>query len=192
VIAALDGETSPEPALRLAFEEATLRDARLVVLHAEPMNASPDDVSAAGSDLGKVLERWKLDHADVAVSTVIVSGDPDAQLTVVAVGGRFGGRPPASASLGTLDPVGGPQCDETNALPAHRGAASHGGRRRTSPAGRAGPDLIRPAGKPSPLSEATQPAVRYSVRKNERTDDEHVPNRTRPSRAQQAPVWLDR
>jgi nucleotide-binding universal stress UspA family protein len=80
VIAALDGETSPEPALRLAFEEATLRDARLVVLHAEPMNASPDDVSAAGSDLGKVLERWKLDHADVAVSTVIVSGDPDAQL----------------------------------------------------------------------------------------------------------------
>jgi len=53
VIAALDGETPPEPALRLAFEEATLRDARLVVLHAKPMNASPDDVSAAGSDLGK-------------------------------------------------------------------------------------------------------------------------------------------
>jgi nucleotide-binding universal stress UspA family protein len=64
----------------LAFEEATLRDARLVVLHATPMNASPDDVSAAGSDLGKILERWKLDPADVAISTVILSGDPDAQL----------------------------------------------------------------------------------------------------------------
>ena len=44
------------------------------------MSASVRDVTAAGSDLGKVLERWKLDHADVAVSTVIVSGDPDAQL----------------------------------------------------------------------------------------------------------------
>jgi nucleotide-binding universal stress UspA family protein len=80
VIVALDGETAPEPALKLAFEEARLRDARLIVLHAKPMSASARDVTAAGSDLGEVLERWKLDHADVAVSTVIVSGDPDAQL----------------------------------------------------------------------------------------------------------------
>lgn len=80
VIVALDGETAPEPALKLAFEEARLRAARLIVLHAQPMSASVRDVTAAGLDLGKVLERWKLDHADVAVSTVIVSGDPDAQL----------------------------------------------------------------------------------------------------------------
>jgi nucleotide-binding universal stress UspA family protein len=80
VIVALDGETAPEPALKLAFEEARLRDARLIVLHAEPMSAPAREVTAAGLDLGVVLEKWKQDHPDVAISTVIISGDPDAQL----------------------------------------------------------------------------------------------------------------
>ena len=40
VIVALDGESDPEPALQLAFEEARLRDARLIALHAQPMGAS--------------------------------------------------------------------------------------------------------------------------------------------------------
>ncbi|HEU4909740.1 MAG TPA: universal stress protein [Propionibacteriaceae bacterium] len=80
VIVALASDSPPEPALRLAFEEARLRDARLVVLHAEPMSASHRDVSAAKFDLGEVLAEWKQDHADVAISTAFVSGDPDAQL----------------------------------------------------------------------------------------------------------------
>jgi nucleotide-binding universal stress UspA family protein len=80
VIVALDAQTPSEPALALAFEEARLRDARLIVLHAEPMSASTRDVTAAELDLGVVLAEWKQDHADVAISTVIVSGDPDAQL----------------------------------------------------------------------------------------------------------------
>ena len=79
VIVALDGDSPPEPALRLAFEEARLRDARLVV-HAEPMSASARDVSAAKFDLGEVLAEWKQNYADVAISTAFVSGDPDAQL----------------------------------------------------------------------------------------------------------------
>jgi nucleotide-binding universal stress UspA family protein len=80
VIVALDSDSPPEPALRLAFEEARLRDARLVVLHAEPMSASAHDVSAAKFDLGEVLAEWKQNYADVAISTAFVSGDPDAQL----------------------------------------------------------------------------------------------------------------
>lgn len=80
VIVALDRETAPEPALKLAFEEARLRDARLIVLHAEPMSASARDLSTAGSDLGLVLTEWKQHHPDVAITTMIVSGDPDAQL----------------------------------------------------------------------------------------------------------------
>jgi nucleotide-binding universal stress UspA family protein len=80
VIVALDGETPPEPALKLGFEEATLRDARLIVLHAKPMSASASDLAAAGFDLDTVLAEWEQDHLDVAISTVIVSGDPDAQL----------------------------------------------------------------------------------------------------------------
>lgn len=80
VILALDAEIVPEPALELAFEEARLRDARLVVLHAEPMGASARDVTTTRLHLGLVLSEWKQDHPDVAVSTVIMSGDPDAQL----------------------------------------------------------------------------------------------------------------
>ncbi len=80
VIVALDAETAPEPALRVGFDEARLRDTRLVVLHAEPMTTSAREVTAAELHLGVVLSEWKHDHPDVAVSTVTVSGDPDAQL----------------------------------------------------------------------------------------------------------------
>jgi nucleotide-binding universal stress UspA family protein len=80
VIVALDSETDPEPALRLAFQEARLRAARLIVLHAEPMSASARDVAAAQFDLGVVLAKWKQDHPEVGVSTAILSGDPDAHL----------------------------------------------------------------------------------------------------------------
>jgi nucleotide-binding universal stress UspA family protein len=80
VVVALDGETAAEPALTVAFEEARLRDTRLVVLHAEPISAAAPAVSAARFDIGVVLSRWKQDHPDVAISTAIVAGDPDAQL----------------------------------------------------------------------------------------------------------------
>jgi nucleotide-binding universal stress UspA family protein len=80
VIVALDGETAPEPVLELAFEEARLRDVRLIVLQAQPMGASARDLTAARLDLGVVLAQWEQDHFDVAVSTQIVSGDPDARL----------------------------------------------------------------------------------------------------------------
>jgi nucleotide-binding universal stress UspA family protein len=80
VIIALDGETAPEPALELAFTEARLRDARLIVLHAQPMGVSARDAAAAGQDLGVVLADWEQSHPDVAISTEIVSGDADVQL----------------------------------------------------------------------------------------------------------------
>jgi nucleotide-binding universal stress UspA family protein len=80
VVVALDGETAADPALTVAFEEARLRDTRLVVLHAEPIRAAASEVSAARFDIGVVLSHWKQDHPDVAISTAIVAGDPDAQL----------------------------------------------------------------------------------------------------------------
>jgi nucleotide-binding universal stress UspA family protein len=80
VIVALDGESEPEPVLQLAFEEARLRDARLIALHAQPMGASARDKTAAQSGLAVVLTNWEQDHPDVAVSTAIVAGDPEAQL----------------------------------------------------------------------------------------------------------------
>jgi nucleotide-binding universal stress UspA family protein len=80
VVVALDGETSAESALGVAFREAQLRQTRLVVLHAEPVGTSARDVEAAGFDLAVLLFRWKQDHPDVTVSTTLVSGDPDAEL----------------------------------------------------------------------------------------------------------------
>jgi nucleotide-binding universal stress UspA family protein len=80
VIVALDGESDPETALQLAFEEARLRDARLIALHAQPMGASARNKAATQSDLAAVLADWEQDHPDVAVSTAIVSGDADALL----------------------------------------------------------------------------------------------------------------
>ena len=80
VVVALDDETAAEPALKVAFEEARLRDTRLVVLHAEPISAPAREVDAARFDIGVVLSRWKQDNPDIAISTAIVAGDPDAQL----------------------------------------------------------------------------------------------------------------
>jgi nucleotide-binding universal stress UspA family protein len=80
VVVALDGETSADAALSVAFQEAQLRRTRLIVLHAEPIGRSARDVVAAGFDLAVQLAKWKEDHPKVAVSKVMVSGDPDAQL----------------------------------------------------------------------------------------------------------------
>jgi|GEM_PF-174020 len=80
VVVALDAETSAESALDVAFQEAQLRQTRLVVLHAEPIGTSARDVEAAGFDLAVQLSKWKQDHPDVTVSTTLVSGDPDAEL----------------------------------------------------------------------------------------------------------------
>ena len=80
VVVALDGETSAESALSVAFREAQLRQTGLVVLHAEHIGTSSRDVAAAGFDLAVLLSRWKQDHPDVTVSTTVVSGDPDAEL----------------------------------------------------------------------------------------------------------------
>jgi nucleotide-binding universal stress UspA family protein len=84
VVVALDGETAADPALTVAFEEARLRDTRLVVLHAEPIRAAASEVSAARFDIGVVLSHWKQDHPVVAISTAIVAGIP----TLSSSGGR--------------------------------------------------------------------------------------------------------
>jgi hypothetical protein len=80
VVAALDGETSAESVLGVAFREAQLRRTRLVVLHTEPIGTSARAVAAAEFDLTVLLAGWKQDHPHVTVSTTLVSGDPDAQL----------------------------------------------------------------------------------------------------------------
>jgi nucleotide-binding universal stress UspA family protein len=80
VIVTLNALSDPEPALQLAFEEARLHDVRLIALHAQPMSTPVGDKAAAHSDLRAVLADWEQRHPDIAVSTAVVLGDPDAQL----------------------------------------------------------------------------------------------------------------
>ena len=84
VVVALDAETAAEPALKVAFEEARLRDTRLVVLHAEPISAPAREVDAARFDISVVLSRWKQDNPDVAISTRLSRAIP----TLSSYGGR--------------------------------------------------------------------------------------------------------
>ena len=52
------------------------------------------------------------------------------------------GRPPTRASLGIMDPVGGPHCDEADPLSPHCGpVGGAGGAWAASGAGRSGADL---------------------------------------------------
>ena len=51
------------------------------------------------------------------------------------------GRPPARASLGIMDPIGGPHCDEADALSPHCGPVGAGGAWAASGAGRSRADL---------------------------------------------------
>ena len=61
--------------------------------------------------------------------------------TVVEDCSRLGSRPPARASLGIMDPIGGPHCDEADALSPHCGSVGAGGAWAASGAGRSGADL---------------------------------------------------
>ncbi|HET9649236.1 MAG TPA: universal stress protein [Microlunatus sp.] len=77
VTVAVDGETSAEQALRLAFDEAELRGTPLVVLHAVPMDTLPTERQDVAASIGELVAGWKADHPDIAVHEVLTTGDPE-------------------------------------------------------------------------------------------------------------------
>lgn len=90
VVVALDGETAATAALGFAFEEAQLQHLRLVALHA---GSAGDELE--GALLGELLAGHRQDHPDIAVSVLLVPGEPDEAL--LGASGRAGlmvvGRP---------------------------------------------------------------------------------------------------
>jgi nucleotide-binding universal stress UspA family protein len=80
VVVAVDGQSSAESALGVAFREAQLSGTRVLVLHAQPIGTSAREVVSAGVDLAVLLAKWNHEYPGVSVSTAMVSGDPDAQL----------------------------------------------------------------------------------------------------------------
>lgn len=111
VVVGVDGTTNSEPAIRVAFEEASQRGATLVAVHVwsdhKLSNFFPDDNEfdwapherAAQETLAKTLAGWSQDYPDVTVQTVVVPDRPvrnllaqaeHAQLLVVGSHGRGG------------------------------------------------------------------------------------------------------
>jgi nucleotide-binding universal stress UspA family protein len=79
-VVALDGETSAQPALSLAFTEASLRGCPVVALHAASYSASNEDVVEHHVGIAELIAGWKQDYPDVPVETSVVRGDADATL----------------------------------------------------------------------------------------------------------------
>lgn len=76
VVVALDGETSAQAALEIAFEEADRRQLMLLALHAAPLEELHADLAGDERDLAEILAGWKADHPDVVVRTLVTPAEP--------------------------------------------------------------------------------------------------------------------
>ena len=121
VMVALDGETAPAPALTLAFEEARLRDARLIVLHAEPISASARDVDRrAVGPWGCAGRSGRKTILTSRSRPRLCQATPTLSSYSSALRGCLGGWPPTPAWLGIVDQVRGPKRDDADTLPTCR------------------------------------------------------------------------
>jgi nucleotide-binding universal stress UspA family protein len=109
VVVALDGETDADSALAVAFDEAERRRVSVLALHAAPADAAgvvetghaDEGLADAERDIVEILAGWKADHPDVAIRTLVDTGDAaelilrasrDAGLMVVGPPHRWHGR----------------------------------------------------------------------------------------------------
>ena len=77
---ALDGNTKAQVALRTAFEEAQLLGTGLLARHASPYGSPASEIAAQDANLTDLLAGWKQDFPGTSVRSLVVSGDPDANL----------------------------------------------------------------------------------------------------------------
>lgn len=81
LVVALDGVSAAESVLRFAFEEATLRGARVTALHALGLEVAPRDwdheAELSTATLGEILAGFRADYPDVTVDTVVAPGDAE-------------------------------------------------------------------------------------------------------------------
>ncbi len=78
VVVAVEGSAASQHALGFAFEEASLRRAALVVLHAtgSPHAAPVDTEEDSPTALAALVSGWRSDYPDVEVELRVVPGDP--------------------------------------------------------------------------------------------------------------------
>jgi nucleotide-binding universal stress UspA family protein len=75
VFVAVDDDGSAAGPLRFAFEEASARQSRLVVLHVAPEGTRERELEISRVRLGEVLAGWRAEYPDVAVFPRIVFDD---------------------------------------------------------------------------------------------------------------------
>ena len=77
VIVALDGRSAARPATAFAAQEASLRQAELVALHAVPSAATERELADERQLLAEVLAASRRNFPDLPISELLVPGDPD-------------------------------------------------------------------------------------------------------------------
>lgn len=80
IVLTLDGDTSAEGPVRLAFEEANARDCVLHVLHCTPPGTLGSGAETSRSHIAKVLAHWRAEYPDVAVAEGDAVGDAEAAI----------------------------------------------------------------------------------------------------------------
>ncbi len=75
VCVAIDDDARAAAPLRFAFEQASARDSRLIVLHVVPEGLKKPEVEAERVSVAEVLAGWSEQFPDVVVTTRVVSDD---------------------------------------------------------------------------------------------------------------------
>ena len=84
VIVAVDGETPAAGPLRVAFDEATARHSRLIVLRLHPFESSAREIVQCRAELIAQLALWKKAYPTVPVNPTILAGEPKTFITEAA------------------------------------------------------------------------------------------------------------
>jgi nucleotide-binding universal stress UspA family protein len=99
VAVAIDGHHPSSSTLDFAFNEASLRQVPVLVVHSTPLSDLTSDEQNTRLNLAEILASWKADYPDTDVETFLLAGPPrdtvasvsaDAQLLVV--GAPYRGR----------------------------------------------------------------------------------------------------
>lgn len=81
VVAAIDGDTPARGVLQFAFEQASLRRARLNIIHAVTRHVWLSDLADLGANMSEVLAGWREKFPDVEVIQTFGLGTPGKVIT---------------------------------------------------------------------------------------------------------------
>lgn len=84
VIVTVDGETPAAGPLRVAFDAATARQSRLIVLRLHPYESSANEIVRCRTELTAQLAIWQQAYPSTQVHPTVLAGEPDRFITEAA------------------------------------------------------------------------------------------------------------